>query len=146
MELFELSKLSELSNRELKNILRENQVKNYSKLNKKELVKKVNLLIKQQNGGGKKSRKNKKYTLRDLIGGHTDPPVKGAEIDSRSISRPESKNSNQAVETRNESNNSAVSKQIQAQGAETGKKKNNLEITSPNPINQSKNCDPCSIQ
>ncbi len=66
MELFELS---ELSNRELKNILRENQVKNYSKLNKKELVKKVNLLIKQQNGGGKNSRKNKKYTLRDLIVG-----------------------------------------------------------------------------
>lgn len=58
--------LSELTNRELKNILRENQVKNYSKLNKKELVKKVNQLIKEQNGG--KSDK-KKYTLKELVGG-----------------------------------------------------------------------------
>jgi hypothetical protein len=40
-------------------------------LNKKNLVKKVNQLIKAQNGGGKKSGKggNKKYTLRELIGG-----------------------------------------------------------------------------
>jgi hypothetical protein len=58
--------LSKLSNKELKNILRENQVKNYSKLNKKELVKKVNQLIKAQNGG--KSGK-KKYKLKELIGG-----------------------------------------------------------------------------
>jgi len=58
--------LSELTNRELKNILRQNQVKNYSKLNKKELVKKVNQLIKAQNGG---KSGEKKYTLKDLIGG-----------------------------------------------------------------------------
>ena len=67
--------LSELSNRELKNILRENQVKNYSNLNKKELLKKVNQLTREQNGGksGKgKNGKKKKYTLKDLIGG--DPP------------------------------------------------------------------------
>jgi len=55
--------LSELTNRELKNILRENQVKNYSKFNKKDLVKKVNQLIKEQNGG------KKKYKLNELIGG-----------------------------------------------------------------------------
>ena len=63
--------LSELTNKELKSILRENDVRNYSKLNKKNLVKKVNQLIKAQNGGGKKSGKggNKKYTLRELIGG-----------------------------------------------------------------------------
>jgi hypothetical protein len=44
----------------LKNILRQNQVKNYSKLNKKNLLKKVNELIKSQNGGNSK----KKYRLR----------------------------------------------------------------------------------
>jgi hypothetical protein len=68
-------RLSELSNRELKGILRENQVKNYSNLNKKELVKKVNQLTREQNGGksGKgKNGKKKKYTLKDLIGG--SPP------------------------------------------------------------------------
>ena len=63
--------LSELTNKELKSILRENDVRNYSKLNKKGLLKKVNQLIKAQNGGGKKSGKggNKKYTMRELIGG-----------------------------------------------------------------------------
>ena len=40
-----LSELTELTNRELKNILRENQIKNYSKLNKKDLVKKILLNI-----------------------------------------------------------------------------------------------------
>ena len=69
--------LSELTNRELKNILRQNQVKNYSKLNKKELVKKVNNLIKVQNGGKNGKGKNgnkKKYTLKDLIGGLPGEP------------------------------------------------------------------------
>ena len=61
-----LSELTELTNRELKNILRENQIKNYSKLNKKDLVKKVNKLLNSQNGG---KRNNKKYTLKKLIGG-----------------------------------------------------------------------------
>jgi hypothetical protein len=69
---------SELTNKELKGILRENQVKNYSNLNKKELVKKVNNLIKVQNGGksGKgKNGKKKKYKLKDLIGaGPPAPP------------------------------------------------------------------------
>jgi hypothetical protein len=55
--------LSELTNKELKNILRQNNVKNYSKLNKKDLVKKVNQLIKEQNGG------KKIYKLNELIGG-----------------------------------------------------------------------------
>ena len=55
--------LSELTNKELKNILRQNQVKNYSKLNKKNLVKKVNQLIKSLNGGNSK----KKYRLRGGI-------------------------------------------------------------------------------
>jgi hypothetical protein len=58
--------LSELTNKELKNILRQNQVKNYSKLNKKNLLKKVNELIKSQNGGNSK----KKYRLR---GGSRSP-------------------------------------------------------------------------
>lgn len=57
---------SELTNKELKGILRENQVKNYSNLNKKELVKKVNQLTREQNGG--KSGK-KKYKLKELVGG-----------------------------------------------------------------------------
>jgi len=46
--------LSELTNKELKNILRQNNIKNYSKLNKKDLTKKVNQLIKSQNNAGKK--------------------------------------------------------------------------------------------
>ena len=71
---------SELTNIELKSILRENQVKNYSKLNKKDLVKKLNQLIKAQNGGnsGKRNNRNngkKKYKLKQLIGG--GPPVEG---------------------------------------------------------------------
>jgi len=70
--------LSELTNKELKNILRQNNVKNYSKLNKKDLVKKVNQLIKEQNGGKREKRNNgkKKYKLKDLIGGtkQTDVP------------------------------------------------------------------------
>jgi len=37
--------LSELTNKELKNILRQNNIKNYSKLNKKDLTKKVKKLI-----------------------------------------------------------------------------------------------------
>lgn len=63
--------LSELTNKELKSILRENDVRNYSKLNKKGLLKKVTQLIKVQNGGSKKSGKvgNKKDTLMELIGG-----------------------------------------------------------------------------
>ena len=52
--------LSELTNKELKGILRENDVRNYSKMNKKGLLKKVNQLIKEQNGGKSK----KKYRLR----------------------------------------------------------------------------------
>jgi hypothetical protein len=58
--------LSELTNKELKSILRENDVRNYSKLNKKDLVKKVNQLIKAQNGGksGKGKNGKKKYRLR----------------------------------------------------------------------------------
>jgi hypothetical protein len=69
--------LSNLSNKELKNILRENSVKNYSKLNKKDLVKKVNQLIKAQNGGksGKgKNGKKKKYILNDFIRGGSNAP------------------------------------------------------------------------
>ena len=57
---------SELTNKELKGILRENQVKNYSNLNKKELIKKVNQLTREQNGGksGKGKNGKKKYRLR----------------------------------------------------------------------------------
>ena len=72
--------LSELTNKELKGILRENDVRNYSKMNKKGLLKKVKQLIKAQNGGkdGKgKNGKKKKYTLKDFIGGAppADPPT-----------------------------------------------------------------------
>ena len=71
--------LSELTNKELKGILQENDVKNYSNLNKKELVKKVNQLIKAQNGGKSRKGKNgkkKKYTLKDLIGGKDPEELK----------------------------------------------------------------------
>jgi hypothetical protein len=44
--------LSQFTNKELKDILKKNQVKNYSKLNKKDLIKKVNQLTNSQNGGG----------------------------------------------------------------------------------------------
>ena len=66
--------LSDLTNKELKNILRQNNVKNYSKFNKKDLVKMVNQLINAQNGGknGKKKNGKNKYKLKDLIGG--EPP------------------------------------------------------------------------
>jgi len=70
MKSTELLELSKMTNRELKNILRDNQIKNYSKLNKKDLVKKVNKLINNQSGrknGG--NAKNKKYTLKELVGG-----------------------------------------------------------------------------
>jgi len=84
--------LSELTNKELKSILRENQVKNYSKLNKKDLVKKVNQLIKLQNGGNSGKRNNrkngkKKYTLKQLISGGQPPEgtsgVKGEQGEQR---------------------------------------------------------------
>jgi hypothetical protein len=82
--------LSELTNKELKSILRENDVRNYSKLNKKNLVKKVNQLIKAQNGGGKKSGKgkNKKYTLRELIGGTLLTDKNGKPIYSPPLNSP----------------------------------------------------------
>ena len=77
---------SELTNKELKGILRENQVKNYSNLNKKELVKKVKQLTREQNGGksGKgKNGKKKKYTLKDLIGG--DPPKMPTGVNQKNL-------------------------------------------------------------
>ena len=46
------TELSQFTNKELKDILKKNQVKNYSKLNKKDLIKKVNQLTNSQNGGG----------------------------------------------------------------------------------------------
>jgi len=58
-------RLSDLTNKELKNILRQKNVKNYSKFNKKDLVKMVNQLINAQNGG------KKKYKLKELIGGES---------------------------------------------------------------------------
>ncbi len=65
--------LSELTNKELKYILRQNNIKNYSKLNKKDLVKKVNQLIKAQNGGkSEKIKRGKKK--KELIGGTTEVP------------------------------------------------------------------------
>ena len=77
---------SELTNKELKGILRENQVKNYSNLNKKELVKKVKQLTREQNGGksGKgKNGKKKKYTLKDLFGG--DPPEMPTGVNKKNL-------------------------------------------------------------
>ena len=69
MKSAELLELSKLTNRELKNILHDNQIKNYSKLNKKNLVKKVNQFINKQSGGNSSRRNNKKYTLKELVGG-----------------------------------------------------------------------------
>jgi len=60
------SELLKLTNRELKNILRENSIKNYSKLNKKDLVNKVNKILNIQQKGGKK------YKLKNLNGGVAD--------------------------------------------------------------------------
>jgi hypothetical protein len=73
--------LSELTNRELKNILRQNNVKNFSKLNKKDLVKKVNKLLNSQNSGNSNKMINKKYTLKELIGGNgeLEKPVSQSE-------------------------------------------------------------------
>ena len=45
------SELYEFTNKELRDILKKNQVKNYSKMNKKDLIKKVNQLTNSQNGG-----------------------------------------------------------------------------------------------
>lgn len=57
------SELLKLTNRELKNVLRENNIKNYSKLNKKDLVNKVKKILNIQQKGGKK------YKLKNLNGG-----------------------------------------------------------------------------
>ena len=43
--------LYEFTNKKLRDILKKNQVKNYSKMNKKDLIKKVNQLTNSQNGG-----------------------------------------------------------------------------------------------
>ena len=68
--------LSELTNRELKNILRQNNVKNFSNLNKKDLVKKVNKLLNSQNSGNSNKMINKKYTLKEFIGGNGEEEKK----------------------------------------------------------------------
>jgi hypothetical protein len=67
--------LSELTNKELKNILRQNDVKNYSKLNKKDLVKKVNQLIRAQNGGKSLKEEKRKIYIKELIGGQINQSV-----------------------------------------------------------------------
>jgi hypothetical protein len=50
--------LYQFTNKELKDILKKNQVKNYSKLNKKDLIKKVNQLTNSQEGGGGNGNSN----------------------------------------------------------------------------------------
>jgi hypothetical protein len=152
----------ELSNKELKNILRENQVKNYSKLNKKELVKKVNQLIREQNGG--KSGK-RKYKLKELIGGE-DPEELEQPLSNEN--RKNNLNSNsgksrgyippsQVVNSGNKnkvnlsnplikSNTSKVS----TDNTLTQPITNQNQVTPPYTLNQSKNneskCNSCSIQ
>jgi hypothetical protein len=154
----------ELSNRELKNILRENQVKNYSKLNKKELVKKVNQLTREQNGG--KSGK-KKYKLKELIGGK----------DPEELEQPLS-NENRIIKNNPNSNSGKSRGNIPPSQAENSENKNKVslanhliesntsqvstdntltqpitsqkQVSTPNTLSQSKNnenkCNSCSIQ
>jgi len=84
--------LSELTNKELKYILRQNKVKNYSKLNKKGLLKKVNQLIKEQSGGNTENRTNgsKKIRLRggEPTPGTNSPLTQNASINTGNIGPP----------------------------------------------------------
>ena len=117
---------SELTNTELKSILRENQVKNYSKLNKKDLVKKLNQLIKAQNGGNSGKRNNrkngkKKYKLKQLIGGGPpEEPGTPEEIKSNGVQPAEGQTTapNSAAKSQNIKEGTNLSKDPYIQGYE----------------------------
>lgn len=88
------SELLKLTNRELKNILRENNINNYSKLNK------VNKILNSQQKGGQNHNK-KKYKLKELIGGYAigiDPPPES----------PPQKLNNKSGSTLSQTNNSSI--------------------------------------
>ena len=115
--------LSELTNKELKGILRENDVRNYSKLNKKGLLKKVNQLIKAQNGGGKKNGKgkNKKYTFKDLIGGKPiNSPLQGA--------------TSQSATPQGDTPQGSAPQSVTPQGANAASKGANSSVSDSSPI------------
>jgi hypothetical protein len=105
--------LSDLTNKELKNILRENDVKNYSKFNKKDLVKMVNQLINAQNGGKNEKIKNgkKKYKLKELIGG--EPPE---------VKQP-------LLSNNNRNKNSPITNNTNRRGSYEPPSANNIQIT-----------------
>jgi hypothetical protein len=107
--------LSELTNKELKSILQQNNVKNYSKLNKKDLVKKVNKLLNSQNGGNNNKMKNKKYILKESIGGN-------GEVVEEQSGQSASRSNNDEQEEKNQ-----IKKEANA------------------PSNSNKECGPCSI-
>jgi len=130
--------LSELTNRELKNILRQNQVKNYSKLNKKELVKKVNQLIKAQNGG---KSGEKKYTLKDLIGGDPDELTKSLLSNKN---REEKNKSNTANSQNNPIQSITANSQNNPIQSITANSQNNPIQT--NQANSQNSCGACTIQ
>jgi len=135
--------LSELTNKELKSILRENDVRNYSKLNKKNLVKKVNQLIKVQNDGGKKSEKgeNKKYTLRELIGGTPGLGPNGKPLTEVTVANATVANATVA--------NTTIAKPVAPPGANaTGAPlKANITIATPSPtVNPANGQIPASLQ
>ena len=133
--------LSELTNKELKNILRENQVKNYSKLNKKDLIKKVNKLIKKQNGGEEDSQQDNSF-LPELpkLPEPLPAPVSPSEFFKKN------KNSRNALSAPLESQNVALV-------AEESNKRNNVPsapFLNNNKTNENTNikkeeCGPCSI-
>jgi len=160
---------SELSNKELKNILRENQVKNYSKLNKKELVKKVNQLIREQNGG--KSGK-RKYKLKELVGGlepneltqsllnpgiqskknydNSRPiviPRNSKDINYQKFNNSQKKlnNPNNILEesTNNRKKRAEILDQQQSLEVSANSQTNSIQSNPDNPQN---NCDACTIQ
>ena len=128
--------LSELTNKELKSILRENDVRNYSKLNKKGLLKKVNQLIKEQNGGKTGNGKNikKKYRLRggspkksenNSVAASVDAPVTATAVNSDA--------------TTNQSATAAVAAAPPTQGVNlaTAPPTKNASVASAPPLNES---------
>ena len=151
-------KLSELTNRELKNILRVNKIKYYSKLNKKDLVKKVNELIFNQNGGKKSGkRKNKKYTLIELIGGDPVDLANNTAVAARNNTAVAAIN-NSVVTTENNAdrkkaaeNNAVVAAAISENNEEViaGNEKiksNNENVSGNLKVNNKNDCGSCTVQ
>jgi hypothetical protein len=124
--------ISQLTNKELKNILRENNVKNYSKLNKKNLLKKVNQLIKKQNGGVENSFLPELPKLPDPL---PPTPLSPSELLKRN------KNLKQTSTPQNESENVALEpKELNSVASAPP-----LNNTNKNTNIKKEECGPCSI-